>query len=252
MTKIIGLCDCNTSSEKAGLASRLSVHLDNHFGKSKVLSRRKNRPLRALSTMHENSFTSYLNGTDQSRSEVHFAIYDPVQRSKSIILRAKASEKAAFDWSSVSKTLGFSKSSAIDFMLIDTDFDQSFLAEAKVSSVTDLIVVLDHRVRQDSESLQFVKSAVEQIKGCRIGIIVDTGLCLGEALDIYSHFEVILGSAQSGSISFLGHLPQTKDKYKYNALEIMALQNIALGLLNLKYEAKPHTIPSKMFEGFLH
>jgi hypothetical protein len=252
MTKIIGLCDCTKDGDKASLASRLSVHLDNHFGKSKVLSRRKSRPSRTRATMHANSFTSCLEDGGYSRTKAHFAISKPIRRSKPIILRTTASENATFDWLSVSKTLGFSKSFAIDFILIETDFDQSFLAEAKVSSVNDLIVVLDHCVIQDSESLQFVKSAVEQIEDCRIGIIVDTGSCLWEAWDVYSHFKVILGSAQSGSISFLGHLPQTKNKQKYDTLEIMALQNIALGLLDLKYEANPHSIPSEMFEGFLH
>ena len=152
----------------------------------------------------------------------------------------------------MSKALNYSAESEVDFLLIDTDFDQSFLAEAKLSSVVDILIVLDHQVRQDSDNLQFVKSAVEQIENCRIGVIVDTGRCLGEALDIYSHFEVFVGPTKNSVISFLGHLPQTQNMNRNGALEIMALQNIALGLLNLNCEATPHSIPSEMFEGFLH
>jgi hypothetical protein len=47
-------------------------------------------------------------------------------------------------------------------------------------------------------------------------------------------------------------MPQTKNSNEYGALEIMALQNIALGLLNLKYEDNHLRITSEMFEGFLH
>ena len=74
----------------------------------------------------------------------------------------------------------------------------------------------------------------------------------GEALDVYSHFEDCVRLSKSKLHRFCGHMPQTKNSNEYGALEIMALQNIALGLLNLKYEDNHLRIPPEMFEGFLH
>ena len=182
---------------------------------------------------------------------MHATVYC-AEQGKQFAIGNVAIEKPIFNWSAVSKTLEFLPSNPIDFLLIDTDFDKLFIREVKVSSMRDVLVVLDHRVRQDSASLLFVKSAVEQIEDCRIGIIIDTVDCFGEALDIYSHFEISVGSAKSSRVRFLGHLPQTNDINKYRALETMALQNIAIALLDLKYDAIHHTMPLEKFEGFLH
>ena len=255
MTKIIGFCDCTKYGDKSRLASLLSVHLESYFGNTKVLRRHKDSYGYARPSMSVDTFTTCMADDDRSRStehKTHFSTSAPNGDSQTITMWGIASEKPILDWSAVLKTLTFSHSSVIDFLLIETDFDKSFLAEAKVSSVTDILVVLDHRVRQDSDCLQFVKSAVEQMEGCRIGVIVDTGKCLGEAFDIYSHLENLVGPMKNTAISFLGHLPQTKNRDKYSTLETMALQNIAFGLLNLKYEANTHSISSGLFKGVLH
>ena len=254
-TKIIGICDYSRDGGKSRFVPRLSFHLDEHFGNSKVLSRRNSFASHNKSSMSIDANTSFLADTGHTLSRT----YRPqsvkpclVEQGKQLALADLAIEKPIFNWSAVSKTLEFLPSNPIDFLLIDTDFDKSFISEVKVSSIKDILVVLDHRVRQDSASLLFVKSAVEQIVDCRIGVIIDAADCLGEALDIYSHFEISVGPAKSGRMRFLGHLPQTNDINKYCTLETMALQNIALALLDLKSDAIHHTMPLEMFEGFLH
>ena len=100
--------------------------------------------------------------------------------------------------------------------------------------------------------MQFVKTVIKQIEDCQIGVIVDIKSCFGEALDVYSHFEDFVRLSKSKPRGFSLHMPQTKNSNEYGALEIMALQNIALGLLNLKYEDNHLRITPEMFEGFLH
>lgn len=259
MAKTIGLCDCTKNIERSRLASELSIDLDNLFGNSKVLRRHKGLRSSNQPSMSIDAITSSLADTRYGHSKKHkenLVMPVPNVRTKPVTVHDTKHDKVIvipiLDWSSVSKALKLSPSSAIEFLLIDSDFDPSFLAEVKMASLTDILVVLDHRVRQGSLTVQFVKTVIKQIEDCQIGVIVDIKSCFGEALDVYSHFEDFVRLSKSKPRGFSLHMPQTKNSNEYGALEIMALQNIALGLLNLKYEDNHLRITPEMFEGFLH
>ena len=237
----------------------MSIDLDNLFGNSKVLRRRKGLRLSNQPSMSIDVITSSLADTRYGHSKKYKEnLTMPVSNVRITLVTVhdtkhdKVTGIPILDWSSVSKVLILLPSSAMEFLFKDSDFGPSFLAEAKMASLTDIFVVLDHRVRQDSSTLQFVKTAIKQIEYCQIGVIVDVESCFGEALDICSHFENFVKLSKSKTHRFRVHMPQTKNSNEYSALEIMALQNIALGLLNLKCDDNHLKILPEMFEGFLH
>ncbi|MDA9989392.1 hypothetical protein N9E48_01080 [Paracoccaceae bacterium] len=257
MAKIIGLCDCTKNIQRSRLASELSIDLDNLFGNNKALRRHKSLRSSNQPSMSIDAITSSLVDTRYGHSKKHkenLAMPVPNVRTKPVTVHDtkhdKVTETPILDWSSV-KALILLPSSAIEFLLTDSDFDRSFLVEAKMASLTDILVALDHHVRKVSSTLQFVETAIKQIEDCQIGVIVDLK-SFDEALDICSHFEDFVRLSKSKPHRFRGHMPQTKNSNEYSALEIMALQNIALGLLNLKYEDNHLRILPEMFEGFLH
>ena len=141
---------------------------------------------------------------------------------------------------------------AHEFIVIDTDFEDSFLCEARLAPITDTVLVLDHYVTPKSHLVNFARFVLECLPNCELGVVVYSETHASQALDMYCQFESLFEAPDMERLSFLGHLPKYKKGHNHNTVETIGLQSIALSLLKLNYQSFPHNIMNEMFKGTLH
>ena len=252
MTQLFAICDATTRVKTERLAYRLVDHLEAHFGSAKVLGRNEMRQIkdkRSQATWMVTSSIvapSYCNLFGES---VDFIKDGKINGDN---LKYLNHGKAAFDWTCTLRNNEVGSGRAHEFIVIDTDLEDSFLCEARLAPITDTVLVLDNYVKPKSHLVNFARSALERLPNCRLGVVVYSETHASQALDMYCQFESLIEAPDMERLSFLGHLPKYKKGHNHNTVETIGLQSIALSLLKLNYQTFPRNIMHEMFKGTLH
>ena len=85
-----------------------------------------------------------------------------------------------------------------------------------------------------------------------LGIIVNFGNSAHRAAEIYVSCESKRPDGRKIATKFIGFAPALQGGAKFRSLATMSLQNITFELLNLKYNANPHTVPKELYASSLH
>ena len=252
MTKLIAICDATEPVKNDYFVGRLIDHLEMHFSPAKRLERSqisavKDRRSQAVYTLASSIVAP-------SVEELFGARVGSCKddRLPSDIVRTLVKSRAFSDWSYTTEVKYNCPDTSHDFIVIDAGIDNAFLTETSLSPLSDIIIVLDDYVSQDSNLLEFTCAAVEHLQNCRLSVVVYSETDTAKALDIFCQFEASVSPSNLEELFFLGHLPKYKKGHNFNTREIIALQNIVLSLLKLNYQPIPHNITTKMSKGSLH
>ena len=85
-----------------------------------------------------------------------------------------------------------------------------------------------------------------------LGIIVNFGNSAHRAAEIYASLDTKRPDGRKIATKFIGFAPALQGGSKFRSLATMSLQNITFELLNLKYNANPHTVPKELYASSLH
>ena len=252
MTQLIAICDATTRVKIERLAYRLVDHLEAHFGSAKVLDRNEMRQIKDKRSQAAWMVTSSIGAPSSCNlfgERVDFIKDDQIN---SDYLKYLNHGKTVFNCSCTLKKIEVLSSKAYEFIVIDTDLEDSFLCEACLASITYAVLVLDNYVTPNSRLVNFARSALEHLPNCRLGVVVYSETHASQALDIYCQFESRIEAPDIERLSFIGHLPKYKKGHNHNTVETIGLQRIALSLLKLNYPTFPRNIMNEMFKGTLH
>ena len=252
MTQLIAICDPTKRVKTERLAHRLAGHLQIHFGSAKVLDRNE-----ILDFKDKRSRAAYVvassivapSSCNLFGENVDFVKDGQINGDNLTSLNQR---ETVFNWSCTLKNNEVGSGKAHEFIVIDNDLEDSFLCEARLTPITDTVLVLDNYVTPNSHLVNFARSALERLSNCRLGIVVYSETHASQALDVYCQFERLIEVPDMERLSFLGHLPKYKNGHNHNTIETIGLQSIAISLLKLNYQAFPHNITNEMFKGTLH
>ena len=252
MTQLIAICDATKRVKTERLAHRLVDHLEVHFGSAKVLDRKEMRNIKDKRSQGAYVVASSI--VAPSSCDLFGESFDFVNDGQinGDNLTSLDQGKTVFNWSCTLKNNEVGSGKAHEFIVIDTDLEDSFLCEARLAPITDTVLVLDNYVTPNSHLVNFARSALERLPNCRLGVVVYWETHASQALDMYCQFENLIEAPDMERLSFLGHLPKYKKGHNHNTVETIGLQSIALSLLKLNYQSFPHNIQNEMFKGTLH
>ena len=252
MTQLFAICDATTRIKTERLAHRLVDHLEAHFGSAKVLDRNEMRQIKDKRSKATSMVTSSI--VAPSSCNLFSETVDFIKDGKinGDNLKYLNHGKTVFNWTCTLRNNEVGSGKAHEFIVIDTDLEDSFLCEARLAPITDTVLVLDNYVKPKSHLVNFARSALERLPNCRLGVVVYSETHASQALDMYCQFESLIEAPDMERLSFLGHLPKYKKGHNHNTVETIGLQSIALSLLKLNYQTFPRNIMNEMFKGTLH
>ena len=252
MTQLFAICDATTRVKTERLAHRLVDHLEAHFGSAKVLDRNEMRQIKDKRSQATWMVTSSIVAPSSCNifgESVDFIKDGHINGDN---LTSLSQGKTVFNWSCTLKNNRVSSGKSYEFIVIDTDLEDSFLYEARLAPITDTVLVLDNYVTRNSHLVNFARSALERLSNCRLGVVVYSEFHASQALDIYCQFESLLEAPDVERLSFVGHLPKCKKRHNHNTVETIGLQSIALSLLKLNFQKFPNSVMDELFKGTLH
>ena len=252
MTQLIAICDTTKGVKTERLAYRLADHLKVHFGSAKVLERKEMRDLADKGAQADYVIESSIVASSFSDLFSESIDFDKDGQINGDNLTSLDQGKIDFNWPCTLKNNEVGSGKAHEFIVIDTDLEDSFLCEAHLAQITDTVLVLNNYVTPNSHLVNFARSALERLPNCRLGVVVYSETHASQALDMYCQFESLIEAPDMERLSFLGHLPKYKKGHNHNTVETIGLQSIALSLLKLNYQTFPHNIMNEMFKGTLH
>ena len=252
MTQLIAICDATKRVKTERLAHRLSDHLEAYFGSAKVLDRNEMHNIK-----YKRSQAAYV----VASSIVAPSYCDPYGENVDFVKDAHLNDdnltplgqgKTVFNWACTLKNNEVGSGRPHEFIVIDTDLEDSFLCEPHLAPITDTVLVLDNYVTPNSHLVNFARSALQRLPNCRLGVVVYSETHASQALDMYCQLESLIEPPDMERLSFLAHLPKYRKGHNHNTVETIGLQSIALSLLKLNYQKFPHNITNEMFKGTLH
>ena len=252
MTQLIAIFDATKRVKTERLAYRLVDHLEVHFGSAQVLDRKAMRNIKDKRSQAANVVASSIvapSSCDLFGESVDFVKDGQINDDNLTSLRQG---KSVFTSSCTLKNNEVGSGKTREFIVIDTDLEDSFLCEACLASITYAVLVLDNYVTPNSRLVNFARSALEHLPNCRLGVVVYSETHASQALDIYCQFESRIEAPDIERLSFIGHLPKYKKGHNHNTVETIGLQRIALSLLKLNYQTFPYNMMNEMFKGTLH
>ena len=252
MTQLIAICDTTKGVKTERLAYRLADHLEVHFGSAKVLERKEIRNIAYKGSQAAYVIASSIVASsfcDLFGESIDFVKDGQINGDN---LTSLDQGKIVFNWSCTLKSNEVDSGKAHEFIVIDTDLEDSFLCEARLAPITHTVLVLDNYITPNSHLVNFARSVLECLPNCELGVVVYSETHASQALDMYCQFESLIEAPDMERLSFLGHLPKYKKGHNHNTVETIGLQSIALSLLKLNYQTFPRNIMNEMFKGTLH
>ena len=257
MVKTIAFCSDKSQAVKTPIARSFAAHLKSYFGPTKLIDAVADSYINDV-ILPTNKLKKAVFGRSKRVSEYDLylehmfykqdTICEDMNRSELRIKRSSQHTSAAVLQTDKAAAAG---DSSTDFMVLDAGFGWSPLVTAKGAKIDELVVVLEDTVSRYSEAYQFIKNGLKKTGDRRFNILVNHGFCGNKAAETYGRLNDMLNGIGGLNYRFIGFVPSFKNDPKFKSLEIMALQNIAHELLDLKYDDRIHKIPKEMFEGAL-
>jgi hypothetical protein len=152
----------------------------------------------------------------------------------------------------LSSRLQWCKPDQSDFVVFDHSLMDAHPCDLRFGAKDRCALLLQHEVSAAADIEAFWALAQNCDVMPDLGIIVNFGNSAHRAAEIYASLENQRVDRRKIATKFIGFAPALRRGSKFRSLATMSLQNITFELLNLKYNANPHTVPKELFASSLH
>ena len=139
-----------------------------------------------------------------------------------------------------------------DFVVFDHSLMDSHSLDLRFGVKDRCALLLQHEASAAADLEAFCTLAQNCDVMPDLGIIVNFGNSAHRAAEIYASFESKRPGGRKIATKFIGFAPALQGGSKFRSLATISLQNITFELLNLKYNANPHTVPKELYASSLH
>lgn len=139
-----------------------------------------------------------------------------------------------------------------DFVVFDHSLMDSHSFDLRFGVKDRCALLLQHEASAAADLEAFCTLAQNCDVMPDLGIIVNFGNSAYRAAEIYASFDAKRTGGRKIATKFIGFAPAFQGGSKFRSLATISLQNITFELLNLKYNANPHTVPKELYASSLH